>query len=70
MMQTGYCTLDAAFIPLFGDDLHRLFSFVEHPEGDYTDRGIAQYPDVMNGLGGDMEGLSCGHSLRLTTFDM
>jgi len=33
-------------------------------------RGIAQYADVMNRPGGDMEGLSCGYSLRLTTVDM
>lgn len=33
-------------------------------------RGIAQYPGVMSSPGGNMEGLSCGHSLRLTTFDM
>jgi len=33
-------------------------------------RRIAQYADVMNRPGGDMEGMSCGHSLRLTTVDM
>jgi len=65
-----YGKKETAYIRLFGDGLHCPLSFFDHPEGDYLNRGIAQHPDVMNHSRGDMEGLSCGYSLRLTTFDM
>jgi len=52
------------------DSLHGWFSFFDHPEGDYLNRGIAQHPDVMNHSRGDMEGMSCGHYLRLMISDM
>lgn len=46
------------------------FSFFDHPEGEYTNRSIAQHPGVMNLPRMDMESLSCGYSLRLTTFNI
>jgi len=65
-----YGKQEIAYIPLVCDGLHRPLTFLDDPEGDYMNRGIAQHPDVMNHSRGNMECLSCGYPLRLTTFDM